>query len=131
MSEKRPLIILLGGISLLFSSFAIVLSISPVLVERLDFDVLPIPFFSYDIIQTLLYIILLIASYGFLKLKKWGYWIMVAYDIFYLLAYAVWCLPKKHIPLYIQLSLVTTSFGQTFIHLIFVLITTKYFYKEK
>ncbi|MCY6354803.1 hypothetical protein [Clostridium sp. ZS2-4] len=127
MSEKRPLIItFIGDINVLIALLSTLLSIAslfPGFLELLGFSTIPLPIFSYDIMQLLLSIILLIASYGFLKLKRWGYWTMITYSIFFLLVYIIWCLQNK------QLFL-STNFMLTFIELIFILPTKKYFYEE-
>ncbi|WP_097027133.1 hypothetical protein [Clostridium peptidivorans] len=125
MNEKRPFIIIfIGGINVLIALISILLSIFPDLLESLSFSAIPLPVFSHDIMNIVLFIILLIASYGFLKLKKWGYWTMITYSTFFLLVYIIWCLQNKHLFL-------STNFMLTFIELIFILRTKKYFYEEK
>ncbi|MFD3157349.1 hypothetical protein ACFIJ5_10880 [Haloimpatiens sp. FM7330] len=129
MNEKKPLIILfIGGINVLIALISILLSIAsslfPGFLEHLGFSIIPLPIFSHYIMQILLYIILLIASYGFLKLRKWGYWSMITYSTFFLIVYIIWGLQNKHLFL-------STNFMLTFIELIFILPTKKYFYEEK
>ncbi|BDR68569.1 hypothetical protein K144316041_p10720 (plasmid) [Clostridium tetani] len=125
MNKKRPFIIIfIGDTNILIALISIVLSTFPGLLEHLGFSTIPLPIFSYNIMNILLSIILLIVSYSFLKLKKWGYWAMITYSTFFLLMYIIWCLQNKHLFL-------STNFMLTFIQLIFTLPTKKYFYEEK
>lgn len=127
MSEKRPLIVtFIGDINVLFVSLSIILSIAslfPGFLENRGFSTISSSsFFSNAIVQLLLSIILLIAAYGFLKLKKWGYWLMITYDIFFLAVY-IWSIKSKQ-------TYISTNIMMTVIELIFVLPTKKYFYEE-
>ncbi|MCY6485445.1 hypothetical protein OW763_14015 [Clostridium aestuarii] len=128
MSKNRPFIItFIGDISFLSALLSILLSIasllSPGFLERHNFSTIPLPIFSHHIMQILLYIILLIASYGFLKLKIWGYWLMITYNTFFLLVNIIWGLQNKQ-------PFISTNVMMTFIELIFILPTKKYFYEE-
>ncbi|WDU83058.1 hypothetical protein [Caloramator sp. Dgby_cultured_2] len=58
------------------------MALIPGFLERFNFTVIQLPIFINSITRALLSLILLIASYGFLKLKRWGYWLMIIYDFF-------------------------------------------------
>jgi uncharacterized membrane protein (DUF2068 family) len=123
MNKNRPFIItFIGDINVLIALVSIAL-LFPSFLEHLGFSIIPLPIFLYGIMHLLLPIILLIASYGFLKLKRWGYWLMIIYDIFFLIVYIIWYLQNKQLFLF-------TNFMMTFIELIFILPTKKYFYQE-
>ncbi|KAJ49223.1 hypothetical protein BD780_000890 [Clostridium tetanomorphum] len=125
MNKNRPFIItFIGDVSFLGALLSILIALLPSFAERLEVSVIPVPFFSEGITQVLLPIILLIASYGFLKLKRWGYWLMTTYTIFFLLVNIIWYLQNKH-------SFHSPNFILKFIELIFILPTKKYFYEEK
>lgn len=122
MSEKRPFIVtFIGDINVLFASLSIA-SLFPGFIESFGFSTIPSPFFSNTIIPILLSIILLIVAYGFLKLKRWGYWLMITYNIFFLAVY-IWSIKNKQ-------TYISTNIMMTVIELIFVLPTKKYFYEE-
>ncbi len=38
-----------------------------------------------SVISILMIIVLSVTTYGLLKLRKWGYWLMVAYNMFFLI----------------------------------------------
>lgn len=125
MNKNKPFIIkFIGETSFLCSLLAILILVLPNFPERFGFYVIPSPIFSNDIMQILLYIILLIASYGFLRLKRWGYWLMITCNTFSLLVYIIWSIRNKYLFL-------PTTFMLIFIELIFILATKKYFYENK
>ncbi|MCX7904667.1 MAG: hypothetical protein N2486_09150 [Caloramator sp.] len=119
MSKNRPFIITFIGIISILAALLSLAAIFPWLMEGLNITVLPLPIFMNNITSVLLSIILLIASYGFLKLKRWGYWLMITYNIF-LLAYIFFY--NKHL-------LISMNVIMTIIELIFILPTKKYFYE--
>ncbi|MGH4121415.1 MAG: hypothetical protein ACREV6_00455 [Clostridium sp.] len=124
MNKNRPFIItLIGDISFLGALLSIVISLFPSFSERFGISIIPLPLFSAGIMQVLLPIILLIASYGFLRLKRWGYWLMIIYSIFYLVVYIIWCQQNKQ--LFLSQNVI-----MTFIELVFILSTRKYFSKK-
>ncbi len=130
MNKNRPFIItLIGDISFLGALLSIVIALFPNFLkfsnstQQSGIYLIPIPFFSQGITQILLPIILLIASYGFLKLKTWGYLLMIMYTIFFLIVSIIWSLQNKQ--LFFSQNII-----ETFIQLIFILPTGKYFYKK-
>lgn len=123
MNNKRPLIITFIGDITVLAGLLSIASLFPVFQRHFGFSVMQIPIFSYSIVQALLGIILLIASYGIYRLKKWAYWLIIAYNAFFLLVYIIFCLQNKY--LYISINAIIT-----FIDTIFILPTKKYFYEE-
>ena len=124
MSKKRPIIIeFIGGISFLGALLSIVVLLFPNFSKQLEFNAIPVPNFSVGIMQVVLPIILLIASYGFLRLKIWGYWLMVIYSMFFLIVFIIGLIQNK--PLF-----GSQNFIGTFITLIFLLPTKRYFNKK-
>jgi hypothetical protein len=123
LSEKRPWIVtFIGDMNMLFALVSIA-SLFPGFLEGFGFYTIQSYVLSNTVIKLLLSITLLIASYGFLKLKKWGYWLMVNYNIFFLIVY-ICCLRNKQ-------PYLSTNIMTTVIELIFVLPTKKYFYEER
>lgn len=124
MNKNRPFIItFIGDISFLGALLSILIALLPNFSERFGFYVIPLPFFSDGITQVLMPIILLIASYGFLKLKIWGYWLMIIYTMFFFIVPIIWCQLNKQ-PFF------SPNIIMTFIQLIFILPTRKYFSKK-
>lgn len=124
MIKNRPYIItFIGDISFLGALLSIIVSLVPNFSQRFGFHVIPLPFFSDGITQVLMPIILLIAAYGFLKLKRWGYWLMIIYTMCFLMVHIIWYQQNKQL-------VVSQNFILTFIQLIFILPTRKYFYKK-
>ncbi|MBW9159470.1 hypothetical protein [Clostridium tagluense] len=123
MSKKRPVIIeFIGGIAFLGALVSIVIVLFPNFSKQLGFDAIPVSNFSVGIMQVVLPIILLIASYGFLRLKIWGYWLMVIYSMFFLIVFIIGLIQNK--PLF-----ASQNFIGTFITLMFLLPTKRYFNK--
>lgn len=121
MNEKRPYIVtFIGDISLLVASLSIVIALFPYFSAKFGFQLIPIPIFSEGITSILLPTIFLIASCGFLRLKKWGYWLMVLYNVFFLVVNIIWCFQNKQ----------PTGYIFTIIELIFIIPTRNYFYKK-
>ncbi|MBU3144693.1 hypothetical protein [Clostridium sp. CF012] len=124
MNKNRPFIItFIGDISFLGALLSILIVLLPNFSERFGFYVIPLPIFSEGITQILLPIILLIASYGFLRLKRWGYCLMIIYTMFILIVSIIWCLQNKQ--LFFSQNII-----MTFIQLIFIVPTRKYFSKK-
>lgn len=123
MNEKRPYIItFIGDISILSALLSIVVVLFPKFMAKFGFHMIPIPIFSEGIISILLLMIFLIASCGFLRLKIWGYWLMLICSIFFLVVHAIWFLQNK--------QLYYMNFAFTVIELIFIIPTRHYFDKK-
>src|SRR5471030_1444575 len=101
----------------ILSAFALILSLFP---HFKDF-VKPLPNYSKvplpeDVITGLVVIVILITSYGYLRLKRWGYWLMASVNLYFLVG---WIISYKQIPILV------------IIDLIFFLPTIKYFSEKK
>ena len=127
MKQKRPYIITLFGDYNTLGAIILILSFFPV-IKRLPITVIlpeylnniPIPDY---ITKGILAVIILAASYGYLGLKKWGYWLIVSENLFFL---AAWFLSY----VYNKPHLLAPSPILTIIELIFIVPTVKYFYKK-
>ncbi len=120
MNEKRPLIVtFIADISFLGAVLSILIMLFPELFARFGFHVSPLPIFSESIMMVLLPVVLLIAALGFLKLKAWGYWLLVAYNVSYLAVSIIWGIQNEH------LFSITTFF-----ELLFIIPTKRYFDKK-
>lgn len=86
MKVKKPLLVTVIGDLNILSVFFIIVSFfpTPKFIEQLGFSFLPIHGTSDGIIRMLEVISLLIITYGFLMLKKWGYYLMITYYLFFL-----------------------------------------------
>ncbi|MGY0371972.1 hypothetical protein [Clostridium sp. JNZ J1-5] len=129
MIEKRPFIITFIGDGCILGASFLVLSLFPKFSERFGiyFESLPnylkIPGLSENIMRALIAIILLIISYGYLKLKKWGYWLMVSINLFSL---AIWIISYQQN----KAHFITRNPISIIIVLLFILPTIKYFSKN-
>lgn len=124
MNEKRPYIVtFIGDISLLAAVLSILVILFPDILGKYGFGMVPIPIFSEGVMSILLSIILLMASLGFLRMKKWGYWLIVIYYTFFLVVNIIWFLQNKQPNL-------STNFVFMAIELIFIIPTRNYFYKK-
>lgn len=86
MAVKRPaLVAVIGGLNIL-SAFLLIASLfpTPKFIEQSGFSFIQIHSISDGVIRILEVISLLIISYGFLRLKKWSYWLMISYNFFFL-----------------------------------------------
>lgn len=124
MNEKPYVVKFLGTLNLLIAILALFLSISSLLPEFLQtfrsYTIIQIPFYSNRILSIFIYMFLLITSYGFLKFKRWGYWLTILYYSFFLIAYIIGYLQAKYT--FVSMNLIVT-----FIEIIFIIPTNKYF----
>lgn len=122
MSEKRPLLVTFMGDLTILSALVSATTLFPKFFQKLGIHIEPIPPFTGIITRILIIVFLLITSYGYLKLKIWGYWLMIFNRIFFLL-----------VP-FIYYKLSGQLFGQNslleIIELIFILQTKDYFSKK-
>lgn len=124
MSENRPFIItFIGDLNFLGALLSIMVFLFPSFFEEFGLYNIPVSNFSEYIMKILPAIILLISSYGYLKLKKWGYWLMVMYNMFFLILNIISIIQNKQL-------LASHNIITIFIQLIFILPTRKYFSKE-
>lgn len=123
--KENPLVVVFfGTLNLLIALFAIIVTITSVFLslKTLNISTLPVPLFSNTITGIILYLFLLIVSYGFLKLEKWGYWLTVAYYILFIIAYIIGFLQNKYTFIGVNIILTVVEFS-------FILPTKKYFNK--
>ncbi|MBP1754976.1 MAG: hypothetical protein H6Q59_1374 [Firmicutes bacterium] len=86
MRDKRPVLVTFIVDLNILNCFLLFISFFPEFIERFGITVISsTPLLSRDITKVLMIIILVIISYGLLKMKKWGYWSMVAYNMFFLI----------------------------------------------
>ena len=90
---------------------------------RFGIHIRSIPIYSEGITRVLLPIIFLIASYGFLRLKSWGYWLMIVCNMSFLSVDIVWWLQNRQ-------QHISMNFMSTIIEIIFIIPTIKYFNKS-
>ncbi|AOR25117.1 hypothetical protein [Clostridium taeniosporum] len=97
MITKRPLLVTFIGDLNLFNAFLLIISLfpTPKFLEQY-ITVIPICDLKDFIIRILMIISLLIISYGFFKLKKWGYWLMIGYNLFFLVISIIGLLTKNN-----------------------------------
>lgn len=124
MNENRPFIVtFIGDLYFLGGLLSIVAILFPNLLKRFGFYVMPSTTFLIAVVRILLPIIALLISYGYLKLKRWGYFLMVIYNMSFLIAGIISL--AQHKPLFFSQNIIATL-----IQLIFILPTRKYFVKE-
>jgi len=85
VSKDRPYIITFIGDMSILSAFVLIFSLFPNFkgfVEPLpNYSKVPLP---DDIMTGLIAIVILVTSYGYLKLKRWGYWLMASVNLYFL-----------------------------------------------
>ena len=83
MKERPMLVTFISDLNFL-NVFLLIISFFPEFTKRFGI-ITTTPTFFINSIKVLVILILLIISYGLLKLKNWGYWLMIAYNMFFLL----------------------------------------------
>ncbi len=128
MRENRPFIITFIGDACVLSASLLILSFFPNITGRIGiyYSPLPtflkVPFLSEVIMKVIISLILLIISYGYLSLKRWGYWLMVSFNVYFLVGSIISFQQSG------QQSFYQNPIG-IIIGLIFILPTIKYFDK--
>jgi len=127
MSQKRPYIITLLGDYNSLGAILLILSFFPFMKLLGIYVIIPgylnIPYIPAEITKVLLAIIIIIISYGYLKLKKWGYWLIIGENLLHIVG---WFITYQNIKQPYFVSSPITSF----IELIFIVPTIKYFYNK-
>ena len=96
MKKNRPLIIsFIGYLSVLGA----LISFIPIFSKNYGYFTSPLPYFP-EIISMALSVLLLIASIGFLRLKMWGYWLLVFYNSFFIIIYIIWSIQERQTALF-------------------------------
>lgn len=126
MKLKRPILATLIGDLNLLGAFLIIVSFFPVpkFIEQFGILVIPISDLLDATIRILSVLVMLIISYGYFKLKKWGYGLMITYNLFFLV------LSMIFIALKIKNSYNTQGIIQSLVGLIITFPSKQYFIKE-
>lgn len=125
MSEKRPFIITFIGDVSIFSAFLVILSLFPKFLGRFGIYFQALDYYwnvsdlTKNVMTVLIATILFTVAYGYLRLKRWGYWLMICINLLPLLGWLISWGQNKHS--------VFLNPIMTFITLAFVLPTAKYF----
>lgn len=128
MLEKRPIIISVIGYYNMLGVFLLILSLFTMVgASRITVYLLPFYLNASILLKILLIaidaIILLIISYAYLKLKPWGYWLTICYNILILIGWIITFWQNK-------LPYFTQSITPIIIQLIFTIPTIRYFKKQ-
>lgn len=85
MDEKRPSEITLIGYFYVFGAFVLIITLFTNATELFGIAVrFGLPNVPENIMRTVVAIIFLIIAYGYLRLEKWGYWLMITYTLYFL-----------------------------------------------
>ncbi|MFA9397398.1 MAG: hypothetical protein ACERKV_03915 [Clostridiaceae bacterium] len=124
MGEKRPLGITLIGYFYVFGAFVLIVTLFTNSTQQFGIAVrFGLPNIPEDIMKVLVSIISLIMAYGYLRLEKWGYWLMITYTIYFLVVSVTLSQQYKQQPFYGNVI-------WSIIVLIYTLIKRKYFDKK-
>lgn len=125
MGTKRPVLVSFIGDLNFLNVFLLIASFfpKPKFAEQYGFYFSPTPNFLEGIIKILMVISLLIISYGFLKLKRWGYWLMIAYNLFFLVLSMIFLLKQNR-------QSYTPGYITSLLGLIITFPSKRYFIKE-
>ncbi|MDR3598058.1 hypothetical protein [Clostridium sp.] len=126
MKVKRPLLVTFITDLNVLNIFLVIISFFPKFIEQFGVYAIPISKSNSlnDIIRILEVICLIIISYGFFKLKKYGYWLMISYNLFFL-ALSMFCLETQNEQLNLR-----SEFMPSLIALIITFPSKRYFMKE-
>lgn len=126
MKLKRPVLVTFIGDLNLLGAFLIIISFFPIpkLIEQYGVSIIRISDLLDTTIRILSVLAMLIISYGYFKLKKWGYGVMIAYNLFFLV------LSMIFIALKIKNTYNTQGIIQSLLGLIITFPSKRYFIKE-
>lgn len=126
MKLKRPMLVTFIGDLNLLGAFLIILPFFPVskFIEQFGVFVIPIVDLLDATIRILSVVAMLIISYGYFRLKKWGYGLMITYNLFFLV------LAMIFIALKIKNPYTTQGIIESLIRLIITFPSKRYFIKE-
>lgn len=91
MKEKRPILVSYIVDLNFLNGILLILSLFPKLTKQFGI-ITPTPTFFNVTIKVFVILILLIISYGLLRLKRWGYWLMITYNMFFLVVSIIFSL---------------------------------------
>lgn len=127
MNENRPFMVTIIGDGCILCAFLLIVSLFHfwdrfgIIVKSAAY--MKVPFIPEDIVTLLYAIFLLIIAYGYLKLKRWGYWLMVSMNLFFIVVWLITFLHDK--------NQVLAQYPSSIIALIFIIPTIRYFGKKK
>jgi len=124
--ERPALVTFIGYLNFLYA-FLVIASFfpTPKFIEESLISFIPMNNFLDGITRILMIISLLIIAYGFLSLERWGYWAMIAYNLFFLVVSMIFLLTKNS-----QLGNIGNSFIVSLLGLIITFPSKRYFIKE-
>lgn len=79
MDKSRPLGMTLIGYCCIFNAIVTILMPFNTVMELFGLQSVP-----ENLVKILLSITIFIIAYGYLSLKKWSYWLMIAYNVYFL-----------------------------------------------
>ncbi|WP_252231365.1 hypothetical protein [Clostridium sp. ZBS15] len=126
MKLKRPILLTFIADLNLLGAFLIIISLFPLpkFIEQFGVFVIPISDLLDVTIRMLSILTMLIISYGYFRIKKWGYGLMITYNLFFLV------LSMIFIVFEIKNSYNTQGIIQSLIGLIITFPSKRYFIKE-
>ena len=126
MKLKRPILLTFIADLNLLGAFLIIISLFqlPKFIEQFGVFVIPISDLLDVTIRMLSVLTMLIISYGYFRIKKWGYGLMITYNLFFLV------LSMIFIVFEIKNSYNTQGIIQSLIGLIITFPSKRYFIKE-
>jgi hypothetical protein len=86
MAERRAFGISFIGYFYIFGSLVLILILFLKTKQEISISSrFGVPNFPENIMRALVAVISLVLAYGYLKLKSWGYWLMMVYSIYFLI----------------------------------------------
>lgn len=126
MKVQRPVLVTFIGDLNLLGAFLIIVSLLPIrkFIEQFGIFIIPISNFLDGTIRILSIIGLLTISYGYFRLKRWGYLAMISYNLFFFVLSIIFMLTQ------IKSSYNMQGFIQSLLGLIIAFPSKRYFIKE-
>jgi hypothetical protein len=125
MNEKRPLGITFIGYFYIFGAVVLIAALFTNAADQFGIAVrFGLPKVSEKIMRVIVATVSLIMAYGYLKLEKWGFWLMTAYTVYFLVVSTILSQQYKQQPFYGNII-------WSIIVLIYTLTRINYFDKRK
>ncbi len=127
MSKSRPNIITLLGDYNILVAVLLIISCFPILnvVEiTVQLPGLSIPNMKQEVTRILFAVVLMAIAYGYLKLKKWGYWLLISKNFILIVAWLIYNYQHQRY-LFASFSILYL------VELIYAIPTFGYFYTKK
>ena len=120
MNNKRPFMVtFIGDISILGVVFLIA-TLFPSFLERFGIDFGRSPVYSLSIVRGIIAAVSLIAAVGFLKMKRWAYWLLIANSVIFVVFDVVLSIKSGQQPSYVNVL-------YSIVWLLFIIRTRQYF----